>query len=153
MNYVRIAHQLVTLGPIGYVTYAPGTVATICTLPLVIMLNMINSELLYSFILAMSIIIAYYAIEKVLFLFNYNTDPSAIVVDEYIGCLVTFFAVPITIPSLIVGCMLFRFFDISKWFWLDRLEKYPGASGILLDDIGAGIVSNIIIHIVVALIT
>ena len=33
----------------------------------------------------------------------------------------------------------FRFFDIAKVFPANRLEKIPGAFGVMLDDVAAGI--------------
>ena len=80
-----------------------------------------------------------------------DPDPSWIVIDEVIGMLVTFCFIPIRWPFLLLGFCLFRFFDIVKPFPVDRLERIPGASGVLLDDVGAGVYANLILQIFVRL--
>jgi phosphatidylglycerophosphatase A len=44
------------------------------------------------------------------------------------------------------GFFLFRFFDIIKPFPLRRLEKLSGGLGVMLDDIGAGIYTNLVLQ-------
>jgi phosphatidylglycerophosphatase A len=74
-------------------------------------------------------------------------DSGHIVVDEFIGYLVSGYAVPRTHWHLIAAFLLFRFFDILKPFPISRLEKrLSGGLGIMADDILAGIFSNIILQ-------
>jgi phosphatidylglycerophosphatase A len=74
-------------------------------------------------------------------------DSGHIVVDEFIGYLVSAYAVPRTHWHLIAAFLLFRFFDILKPFPISRLEKrLSGGLGIMADDILAGIFSNIILQ-------
>ena len=62
------------------------------------------------FFLFLSTIVAFHCIQQSLHYFK-QKDPSEIVIDEYIGCLVTFCALPVHMNSLILGFLLFRFFD------------------------------------------
>jgi len=41
--------------------------------------------------------------------------------------------------GLLVAFVLFRLFDIFKPGWVGRAERLPGATGILMDDIVAGL--------------
>lgn len=75
-------------------------------------------------------------------------DPQFVVMDEVIGIFVTFILVKITGQSLLLGFLLFRFFDIAKPFPCRSLEKCPGFWGIMLDDVAAGIYSCLILHFI-----
>jgi phosphatidylglycerophosphatase A len=57
--------------------------------------------------------------------------------------------VPRTILSVVMGFILFRFFDILKPFPIRRLEKrWKGGFGVVLDDVAAGVYVNIILQII-----
>ena len=71
-------------------------------------------------------------------------DHSGIVWDEIVGLWITMIAVPATIPLVVVGFVLFRFFDIVKpWpiSWLD--QHVSGGFGIMIDDVLAAIFANL----------
>jgi phosphatidylglycerophosphatase A len=74
-------------------------------------------------------------------------DPLEIVIDEFLGILLAFWMVPMNWKSLLVGFLLFRFFDVTKIFPLNLLEKRKGAHGIILDDLGAGAYTWLILKI------
>lgn len=142
----KLSKSIATLGPIGYLT-APGTWASTITLGIVYAAHVLHvSSLMYALFTFSSCIVAWYAVVYSLDYFR-SSDPSEIVIDECVGCLVTFSGVPCTMATLMVGFLLFRFFDIKKPFGLKKLEGMGGAWGILLDDIGAGILSNLILQI------
>ncbi|HKW65673.1 MAG TPA: phosphatidylglycerophosphatase A [Terriglobales bacterium] len=67
------------------------------------------------------------------------TDPSFVVIDEVAGQLIALIAAPVRWKTLLAGFILFRAFDIVKPPPLRLLEKIPGGSGIMLDDVGAGL--------------
>jgi phosphatidylglycerophosphatase A len=78
-------------------------------------------------------------------------DSSKIVIDEIAGMLVTFttFRFHPTLESsvyLAAGFLLFRFFDILKPPPIRNLQKIRGGAGIMLDDVVAGILSNVILQ-------
>jgi len=66
-------------------------------------------------------------------------DPSHVVIDEVVGQLISLIAAPLHWQSLLAGLILFRLFDITKPFPIRRLENLPGGTGIMLDDVGAGL--------------
>lgn len=79
---------------------------------------------------------------------NNSHDNSEVVIDEIAGIFVSFLFIPLTLPNLLAGFLLFRFFDILKPFpisWVD--EKVPGAIGTLLDDILAGALTAGLLHL------
>jgi phosphatidylglycerophosphatase A len=74
-------------------------------------------------------------------------DPSNVVIDEVAGQMVTFVFVPLNWRCLLAGLILFRVFDIVKPFPVRRLERLPEGTGIMLDDIGAGLYALLIMQL------
>jgi len=69
-------------------------------------------------------------------------DHGSIVWDEFVGFWITMFAAPVGWVWVVVGFVLFRFFDIIKpWpiSWIDK--KITGGFGIMLDDVIAGVMA------------
>ena len=82
-----------------------------------------------------------------------RTDSPSIVIDEISGYLVAMFMAPTSWGFIVAGFFLFRAFDIVKPWPLRRLENLHGGLGVMLDDIGAGIYTNIILQIAAVLIS
>ncbi len=141
--YIFIA----TLGPIGYLT-APGTIATTVTIPIVFWLRTFFSSSIYSGILVGATIVSLWVVHKARRHFKRHEDPPEIVIDEFVGCLFTFWAVPLCTSSIIIGLLLFRFFDVLKVGGAGYAERLSGSWGIVLDDIVAALVSNLILRLV-----
>jgi len=80
-----------------------------------------------------------------------RTDHPSIVIDEIAGYMVSMFMVPPAWGFLIAGFLLFRFFDIVKPYPLKRLQEIHGGLGVMLDDIGAGVYTNIVLQMVMYL--
>jgi len=79
-------------------------------------------------------------------------DPGEIVVDEVVGMWITLALVPPSISLYVIGFALFRVFDIFKPWpvnWADR--QLPGAFGVMVDDVLAGIYALVIMAFLVAL--
>jgi len=74
-------------------------------------------------------------------------DPSHVVIDEVAGQLVTFIACPIAWQALLVGFILFRGFDIVKPPPVRSLERFPEGTGIVVDDLGAGVYALIVLQL------
>jgi phosphatidylglycerophosphatase A len=79
----------------------------------------------------------------------YDTvDPQFVVIDEVAGQLITLIAAPTTWKSLLLGFILFRGFDIVKPPPVRQLERLPNGSGIVFDDVGAGLLALAVMQIV-----
>jgi phosphatidylglycerophosphatase A len=74
-------------------------------------------------------------------------DPSHVVIDEVAGQLVTLIACPILWKPLLAGFILFRAFDILKPPPIRSLEKLPEGTGIVIDDLGAGVYGLIVLQV------
>jgi len=74
-------------------------------------------------------------------------DPGFVVIDEVAGQMIALIAVPVHWKYLVAGFILFRSFDIVKPFPLRRLESLPGGTGIMMDDVGAGLYALVLLQI------
>jgi phosphatidylglycerophosphatase A len=74
-------------------------------------------------------------------------DPQFVVIDEVAGQLVALIAAPLAWKTFLAGLLLFRFFDILKPFPIRRLERLPEGTGIVVDDLGAGLYALAIMHL------
>ncbi len=69
-------------------------------------------------------------------------------IDEVVGMMITVSFLPQTGTVWIVGFLLFRFFDIRKPFPVYLFQdKLPGGWGIVMDDVAAGVMANILLQI------
>lgn len=81
-------------------------------------------------------------------------DPGWIVIDEVCGMwmalsLVSSESVVEHPWLLLVAFALFRFFDILKPLGIHRLERLPGAWGVMADDLLGGVYSGVILLLIV----
>jgi phosphatidylglycerophosphatase A len=74
-------------------------------------------------------------------------DPQFVVIDEVAGQLITLIAVPISWKTLLAGFILFRGFDIVKPPPVRQLEQLPSGTGIVLDDVAAGLYALIVMQL------
>ncbi len=80
--------------------------------------------------------------------FLQSRDCRHIVIDEMVGFLVGMFMIPSGVRNILLGFFLFRAFDIIKPFPIRALEeRVRGGYGVVLDDIVAGIYTNLSIHV------
>lgn len=128
-------------GGAGLFPLAPGTAGTLVAVPLV--------WLTYSFF----DLTGYLACTLFLCVFGVVVcgsasrqlgvhDHKGIVWDEIAGYFITMIAVPLSWQTLLIGFLLFRFFDICKPWPIGAVDKkIKGGLGIMIDDILAGLVS------------
>jgi phosphatidylglycerophosphatase A len=74
-------------------------------------------------------------------------DPQFVVIDEVAGQLVSLIAVPLAWKTFLASFILFRVFDMWKPFPIRRLERLPEGTGIVVDDLGAGLYALTIMHL------
>jgi len=138
---------IVTGAGIGYARYFPGTLGTIIAVPISLGLNRIAEA---TPLLAMSLLAAAtlgaIKLSTDAAQFVQQKDPQIIVADEIVGFMIANFLVPERWAPLLSTFLLFRIFDISKVYPARKLEKLPGGSGIVLDDVLAGVYALAIVQ-------
>jgi len=80
-------------------------------------------------------------------------DPGWIVIDEVCGIFASIALVPCYILVaqpwwLLVAFGLFRFFDILKPLGIHKFEKFPGAWGVMADDLLGGVYAGVILGVI-----
>ena len=66
-------------------------------------------------------------------------DPGHVVIDEVAGQLIALIAIPADWQHAALSLLLFRLFDILKPPPIRQLERLPEGTGIMLDDVAAGL--------------
>ena len=122
---------------IGNSKYAPGTIASICIAFFWFFIP--NIFLVQLLILLFHIILGFYFCYKFISSSD-EKDPGYIVIDEVVGMMISLFLLPKIISAYIIAFILFRFLDILKPSIIDRSQNSIYGTGIMLDDIIAGLI-------------
>ena len=147
---------ILTFCKVGKIKYAPGTVASLITCLLFLLLIIFfNISVIFLF----TLIIFFYSFVAINNSFKEfdAEDPQEIVIDEVVGQMLPLFAIPIyetlyPLPKIyycVAAFLAFRLFDIWKPYPISYVDNsVKGALGIMLDDIIASIYSIIVLAII-----
>ena len=131
---------------IGNLPFAPGTFGSLIGLPLCFLLSRL--DLLKSVICILVFIVFAMGIASTAEKIIKQRDPGQIVIDEIAGLMVTLAGLPFNLWTVLAGFVIFRVFDILKPFPIRMLDRrVGGGSGIVLDDLLAGVYGNLIIRL------
>jgi phosphatidylglycerophosphatase A len=144
---VRIA----TLGALGRSPFAPGTVGTVVAgVPGAVIMSVFGGW--PSFVLLVLLFLLGCSVSHLAEKELGSKDPGEIVIDELIGFLVTMIWLPVTATSLLLGVAAFRLFDIWKPWPVKVLDaKVGGGLGVVLDDVGAGVLAHALVWIMLGI--
>lgn len=138
----KIAVYISTLG-INPNVPMPGTIASLVTATIVLWQAYASKlEIVSPLVPWIFFILALPIINEALKSF-YDKDPSNICLDEVVGMLFALVAVELNWATVLASFLLFRFFDIKKPLGIKRAELLPGAIGVVVDDVLAGVLANI----------
>lgn len=141
----KILLLIATFFNIGRISKAPGTVATIATIPVWWLLAQ-TGPIIYMIVTLLLVplgIIAAQAYESQ----SSEHDAKEIVIDEVVGFLITMVWLPMTWQSLVLGFILFRFLDIVKPPPIRQLDLHvKGGVGVMADDIAAGLIASLVLQ-------
>jgi len=127
---------------IGRLRPGPGTWASAATVLLwAALANSLNPTLRTLTAMGLSVLITLVGIPAATLVARATAtkDPQFVVIDEVAGQLIALIAVPLAWKTFLVGFILFRVFDILKPPPVRQLERLPEGTGIVLDDVAAGI--------------
>ena len=133
----------------GVAPYAPGTFGTLAAIPIYMVLVEFLSLPVYGLVVAAMFGFGVWLCERTEKDIGVH-DHSGIVWDEFVGYLVTMFAIPVGWTWVVAGFFLFRLFDVWKPFPVRQLERrYQNGFGNMADDLLAGIYANIVLQLLV----
>jgi len=146
----RFANFIATSFYSGYFPFAPGTVGSVVALFIFWMVpGLRGTILLLSLIVVFFIgVWAAFQVEK-----TDGHDASIINIDEMVGMWLSLVFLPDGISWIwwIVAFFLFRFFDILKPFPVGWSQKLRGGWGVMIDDVLAGLYTNLILQLFIRL--
>jgi phosphatidylglycerophosphatase A len=136
-----------TLFGVGFFPQAPGTVSSaVAVLGYALLLHKLSWPFYLLFLAVLfflgGMVSGRYAAELG------QADPQRIVIDEAFGQFLALFLVPVGWLPLTLAFVFFRFFDIIKPYPIRKLERLPGAWGIMADDAGAGVAAGALVHLI-----
>lgn len=132
---------------VGLIPFAPGTWGSLAALPFAA--GAYRSGPAYSSLSLLIIFFFSITVSGSASRIINREDPSPVVIDEVAGIFVTLFLIPVSWTSIVAGFILFRIFDIIKPFPVGLIDKkIKGGTGIVLDDIMAGIYANVGVRII-----
>jgi phosphatidylglycerophosphatase A len=79
----------------------------------------------------------------------WGEDSYRVVIDEVAGMCITLLFVPVKWPYVMIGLVLFRFFDIVKPLYIRKMELLDGGWGVMMDDVLAGVYANLILQVII----
>ena len=128
----------------GKIKYMPGTFGTlvgVLIFQLISFNSLLNNIFLLLILFFLSLLLLNYSYKESIFL---NKDDKSIVIDEIFGYLIFMIFFENNLINLLVGFILFRFFDIFKPFPISLIDKnIKNSFGVMFDDVIAALFSGV----------
>lgn len=145
---------LATLGPLGRLGRAPGTVGSVAGVLWYTLLFHHLAPLPYLILLFLTLYLAV-AICGEAEVRMAKRDPSEVILDEFVCLPLCFLGLQGAINSLggyawiilLAGFGLFRFFDILKPLGINKVQERPGGWGVVADDALAALATCLLLHV------
>ena len=138
----RLAEWLASLGGVGRCPVASGTAGSAVTV--IAYLALPQDAVVQTAVIGAVTLIGLWAAGAYAAAAR-DPDPSRVVIDEAAGMLIACFLLPKSLGWLLGAFLLFRLFDIGKWFPMKQLERLPGGWGIMADDLAAGLIARLLL--------
>lgn len=148
-SFGRLLRFIATLGFAGYMPLAPGTAGSVLVALIYWVIGGDWEGMVWVIILSTTFLLGIYSAgiaEK-----TWGKDPNRVVIDEGVGYLVTMAFLPHNLWIVFGGLLIFRVLDISKPPPIRQVERLSGGWGIVLDDVVAGIYSNLCLRLILFL--
>ena len=142
----KLVKMLSTWFYVGNIPGAPGTAASAVAVLLAVIFS--SNTFLYILVSIIVTVLGFMVSERMEGILG-RKDPGCIVIDEVAGIMVTFFLLPLTLPIVITAFFLFRAFDMFKIYPANKFEKLGGSTGVMMDDLVAGLYANIVMQIAI----
>lgn len=145
----RLALLLATWFGCGYWPWGPGTAGSLAAVAIVALLHFYAGygRLVLLVLIAVLLVPSIWASTQTARLLN-RKDPGSVVIDEVLGQWLTLLgATALNWKTLVAGFILFRVFDIWKPWPVRNFEKLPEGTGIVVDDLAAGVYGALILYI------
>ncbi|MEO0288193.1 MAG: phosphatidylglycerophosphatase A [candidate division WOR-3 bacterium] len=145
---IEIFYSIVnTVFFIGYIR-GGGTIVSLLFFLFLFLFQNVNFFIIY-YLFVFILFLSYVSISNSK---KFSGDDRRIVVDELLGAIMSIMFLPENFFVIFFSILIFRYLDIVKIFYLKKFENIEGPTGIILDDIMAGIIANLITHLIILVI-
>lgn len=137
----RMAAAVAMVGGLGRVGPAPGTLASLVTVPVGVALHALGGAVAVVAALVCVVAVGWWSADRYGRMTGRHDAPE-VVVDEVAGMLIPLAVAGGDVVLVVTAFGLFRLLDIAKPFpisWLDA--RLPGGLGVMADDLAAGVVA------------
>lgn len=132
-----------TLGGVGFIGKAPGTLGTALAAVVLWLLPLgAWGRVALVLLLGAAAVPISTAAEREL----KARDPGSIVIDEALGMAIAVLGLAHEFWPWLLAFLAFRLFDIIKPWGIDRIQSWPGGLGIVADDALAGVYASLSVH-------
>ncbi len=138
----RLALFISTFGYVGYAPIAPGTAGSAAGLVVFYAVRSTGSVAIEAGLIVALFLLGIWSATEAEHHFG-GEDPSAVVLDEVMGMLITLFMLPVNPAGVFVGFLIFRVLDVIKPFPSAQFERLQGGLGVMADDGMAAIYGNL----------
>jgi phosphatidylglycerophosphatase A len=161
MRRAPVSRAIATFGYVGFAPVATGTVGSLVALPVGYLLHWLGGFPVLSAATVAAYCLGIWATRVETFEKD-DLDPAHIVIDEVVGMWIALMPLSFGLwhigarpslfpwPGWVSGFLLFRLFDIWKPWpvrWADRLK---GPTGVMLDDVLAGLMAAALVTLMAA---
>ncbi len=130
---------------LGLIPVAPGTFGTLAGIPVYLGLSLLPLPG-YLAILVLFTLAAMFLAGRAEKIYG-RKDDGRIVIDEVVGFAVTMIGTAPGLITIILGFLLFRFFDVLKPWPCRNLDRnMHGGAGVVMDDVAAGIYGALVLQ-------
>ena len=144
---------ITTFFGIGRLRPAPGTWGSLAAVVLALLLYQAGGAMLLPLAVVLATLLGFWAVPQAL-AHSDDPDPAEIVIDEVAGqwLALCFTFIPLARhgasvfaawPAFVVPFLLFRLFDIWKPWLVGRADRRGDATGLMLDDLWAGLFAGL----------
>jgi phosphatidylglycerophosphatase A len=126
----------------------PGTIASFITIIIYYLFNNYLNIFFFIFFIIFVVFYSLYFLNNTLNKSFTSSDPKEIVIDEFIGQSIPLLICGNNFFLIILSFLLFRLFDITKPWPASYFDlKVKNATGVIMDDIIAGLYTFFIIYL------
>ncbi|MGC9364130.1 MAG: phosphatidylglycerophosphatase A family protein [Fidelibacterota bacterium] len=152
MKKISLIRTAASFFYVGFFPVAPGTWASLIAM-LIWLLLPVQSVIIRTIIVGLAFVTGLYVANAAEIQAGVD-DPAYVVIDEVAGMwlallLLPKFEYPQSFLWALIAFLIFRIFDITKIFPINRLEKMSGGFGIMLDDIAAGLFTAVLLNLII----
>jgi len=126
----------------------PGTMGSFITIIIYYLFYNYLNIVFFVFFIVLVLFYSFYFLNKTLNRSFLSSDPKEIVIDEFIGQSIPLLICENNFLLIILSFLLFRLFDIGKPWPASYFDlKIKNATGVIMDDIIAGLYTFLIIYL------